>query len=193
MKAKKNHLILKAYLEQKETLRIKGKDGQYVELYMGRKYNENGRESHPNVCEVVAVGEGITDINVEDKIVVHHNTITNDGAHIEKKDGYVYLSAPYNRLIYAKINEDGSLSPLSDCIIAERIAAPKLSQFDYTEKTEQYKFKVVTVPDGYEDVRPGQNVLCYKLSDYEIVYHYNNVEKRAIRIMQDDILAVFAD
>lgn len=193
MKAKKNHLILKAHLEQKEVHKIKGKDGKEIELFIGRKYSENGREAEPNVCEVVAVGDGISDISVGDKIIVHHNTVKNDAAHIEKKDGYVLLSAPYNRLVYAKINDDGSLSPLSDCVIAERIAAKKLSQFDYTDRNEEYKFKVISVPDGYEDVKPSQNILCYKLSDYEIVYHYNSQEKRAIRIMQEDILAVFED
>lgn len=168
-------------------------DGSSIELFIGRKYNENDREAAPNICNVIAVGEGIEDIQVGDNIIVHHNMVKNDASHIEKKDGYVIFSMPYSNLIYAKIDDDGNLTPVSGTIIAERIQAKKLSQFDYTEKTEPMKFKVVSVPDNYTDVQANQNVLCYKMSDYEIVYHHKGTEHRAIRILQDDILGVFND
>lgn len=166
-------------------------DGGTLDLFIGRKYNENDREAAPNICNVLCVGEGIPDISVGDNIVVHHNTVKNDACHIEKKDGYVYISIPYDSLVYAKISSDGTLIPVGNSIIAERIPAKKLSQFDYTEKTEPMKFKAIAVPSHYTDVKPNQNILCYKMSDYELVYHHNGQERRAIRILQDDVLGVF--
>jgi hypothetical protein len=193
MKAKRNCLILKSDLDQKENHKILMPDGSTIDLFIGRKYNENDREASPNTCCVVSVGDGILDISEGDNIIVHHNTVKNDACHIEKKNGYVYLSIPYDTLIYAKISDDGKLIPVGKSIIAERIKSKKLSNFDYTEKTEPMKFKVVSVPSDYTEVKPNQNILCYKMSDYEIVYHHRGIEKRAIRILQDDILGVFAE
>ena len=193
MKAKKKCLILKANLTQKETHKVSMADGSSIDIFIARKYNENDREASPNICNVVSVGDGIPDISEGDNIIVHHNTVKNDACHIEKKDGHVYLSIPYDNLIYAKISDDGELTPVGNSIIAERIDCKKLSQFDYTERTEPMKFKVVSVPSHYTEVKPNQNILCYKMSDYEIVYHHKDSEHRAIRILQDDILGVFGE
>jgi len=193
MKARRNCLIIRAFNEQKESHEVTMADGSKVNLFLGRKYSENDRESNPNVCDIISVGDGIEDLFVGDKIIVHHNVVKNEATHLGRKDGYTTLSVPYNHLIYAKIKEDGEIVPLKGTIIAERIARKKLSEFDITECTEPMKFKVVSVPDGYNDVLPSQNILCYKLSDYEVIYHYNNRECKAIRILQDDIIGVFTD
>ncbi len=193
MKARKNNLIVKAFIEQKESHEIQMPDGTSINIFLGRKYNENSREANPTVCDVISIGEGISDISYGDKIIVHHNTITNEAVHIEKKDGYITLNVPYNNLIYAKIDTEGNLIPLKGSIIAERIPKDKLSAFDITEGSDPMKFKVVSVPEGYDDVKPNNKILCYKLSDYEMVYHYNNKEHRAVRILHEDILGVVQD
>jgi len=193
MKAKKNYLIVKAFIEQKESHEIVMPDGSKLNLFLGRKYNENNREANPTICEVIVVGDGIPDISVGDNIILHHNTITNEAIQIEKKDGYVTLNVHYDSLVYAKVLEDGTLVPLKGYIIAERIEREKINDFDVLGGTEKMKFNVISTPSGYDDVKPNQKILCYKLSDYEMVYHYKNKECRAIRISQDDILGVFID
>lgn len=94
-------------------------------------------------------------------------------------------------MIYAKLNKDGSLVPLFDNLIGERIVKERVSELEYEDKTEQTKFKILRVPEDYEDVKAGDTVLAYKLSDYEMVYHYNNRECRAIRISGADVLGIF--
>lgn len=191
MKAKRKNLIVRANPEQKESHEIQMPDGSIISIYLGRKFGENNREVYPNVCEVVSVGEDVFGVSVGDRIILHHNIIQNEAAQIKKEDGYVYLGIPADSLIYAKIAEDGTLIPLFRNLIGERIVKDKMSQFEYEDVTEPQKFKILSVPDDYTDVAAGDTILAYKLSDYEMVYHYNNRECRAIRIAADDILAIF--
>jgi hypothetical protein len=191
MRAKRKSLIVKAHLEQKESHEIQLPDGSTISIYLGRKYGENNREINPTIAEVVSVGDEVFDIEVGDKLILHHNTIMNEAAYIRKENQIVWIGIPYNELVYAKLNSDGTLTPLRDTLIGERIVRPKVSELEYEEKTEQMKFKILSVPDGYKDVKPGDTVLAYKLSDYEMVYHHNNKECRAIRIDSKDVLGIF--
>lgn len=168
-------------------------DGSTIDLYIGRKYGENNREISPTVCDIIAVGEGVKELEVGDKIIIHHNLILNEAMRVERDGQNIIISMKADNMIFAKINKDGTLVPLYNNILAERIAAPKLSQFDVTERTEDMKFKILAIPNGYNDVSAGDTVLAYKLSDYEMVYHYNGVERRAIKIDAHDILAVFQE
>lgn len=191
MKAKRNHLIVKANLEQKESHEISLPDGSTISIYLGRKYGENNREINPTVCEIISVGDDVTEVSVSDTIIVHHNMIMNEASHISKEGQTVYMGIPAGELIYAKIDEDGSLIPVFNNVIAERVIVPKKSELEFEQKTEPMKFKVISIPKGFEDVKAGQYILAYKLSDYEMVYHYKNKERRAIRIAANDILGVF--
>ena len=191
MKAKRKSLIVKAHLEQKESHNVQLPDGSVISLYIGRKYGENNREINPTLVEVISVGDEVDNISVGDKLILHHNLVMNEASYIKKDGQLVWMGIPANEMVYAKINEDGSLEPIFKSLIGERILKPKVSKLEYEEKTEQMKFRILRVPKGYSDVKEGDTILAYKLSDYEMVYHYNNKECRAIRINQDDVLGVF--
>lgn len=191
MKAKRKSLIVKAHLEQKESHNVQLPDGSVISLYIGRKYGENNREINPTLVEVISVGDEVENISVGDKLILHHNLVMNEASYIKKDGQLVWMGIPANEMVYAKINEDGSLEPIFKSLIGERILKPKVSKLEYEEKTEQMKFRILRVPKGYSDVKEGDTILAYKLSDYEMVYHYNNKECRAIRINQDDVLGVF--
>ena len=191
MRAKRKHLIVKANPEQKESHEIQMPDGSTISIYLGRKFGENNREVYPNVCEIISVGDEVNGVSVGDKIILHHNIVTNEATHIKKEDGYVYMGIPADGLVYAKIQEDGTLIPLFRNLIGERIVKEKVSQFEYEDRTEQFKFKILSVPEDYTDVAVGDTILAYKYSDYEMVYHHNNRECRAIRIAADDVLGIF--
>jgi hypothetical protein len=197
MTPKKKHIIVKSFVEQKETHRITCNDGRVIDLFIGRKYGENSREINPVVCEVLNIGEGVEQVEIGDVLIVHHNMLNNDAAMIEKNsiENSVTLSLPADNMIYAKINKlTGELFPLFGSCIAERINTTGSSIIIAPdEKTEETKFKILATPPNYDDVKPDDVVLCYKLSDYEMVYHFNGSERRAIRILTDDILAVYTE
>lgn len=182
---------MKAHLEQKESHAIQMPDGTVNHIYIGRKYGENNREISPTVCEVISVGDEVNNISVGDELILHHNIILNEATYIKKDGQEVWIGIPANNMIYAKLNKDGSLVPLFDNLIGERIVKERVSELEYEDKTEQTKFKILQVPEDYEDVKAGDTVLAYKLSDYEMVYHYDNRECRAIRISGADVLGIF--
>jgi hypothetical protein len=194
MKPKKNHIIVKSYEEQKESHQVKCDDGSVINLYIGRKYGENSREINPVVCEVISIGDGVEDIEKGDLLIVHHNMLINEALRIERniEEMSVTLTLHVDNMIYAKINkETGDTEPMMGSIIAERIDNPTESILWTQTNTHDTTFKVVSVPKGYEDVKPGDKIICYKLSDYEMVYNFNGSERRGIRILKEDILAVY--
>ena len=196
MKAKRKMLIVKSYREQKEVHEVSLQNGETLRLYIGRKYGENNREINPVVCEVLSVGEGVNNIEVGDLLILHHNCLDNEALIIEKDNSEMsdIVAVFWDKTIYAKINkETGELTPVNGNVIATRI--PKeikttlvVPDFNYTE---DYEFNVVSVSSDFEDVKPGDRILCYKYSDYEMVYHFKNKEYRAIRITKEDIIGVF--
>ena len=195
MKPKKKHIIVKAFLTQKESHIVNCADGTSIELYLGRKYGENSREINPVVCEVTHKADDVEQVDIGDLLIVHHNTLTNEASVIKSdyNEQSVIMPILADNMLYAKINrETGELTPLYGNFIAERIDVVKKSVIIYDEgKKEEVKFKILAAPSDCNDVAIGDNVICYKLSDYEMVYNFNGSEKRAIRIWKEDILAVF--
>lgn len=195
MKPKKKHIIVKAFLAQKESHIVNCADGTSIELYLGRKYGENSREINPVVCEVTHKADDVEQVSIGDLLIVHHNTLTNEAAVIESNYNEQSIVMPIlaDNMLYAKINkETGELTPLYGNCIAERIDVVRKSIIISNEgKKEEVKFKILATPSDYNDVSVGDDVICYKLSDYEMVYNFKGSEKRAIRIWKEDILAVF--
>ena len=195
MKVKRKQLVVKSYNEQKETHVIDGPNGEKIQLYIGRKYGENSREINPTVCEVLSVGDEISTVEVGDLIIVHHNVLTNEGQIIKTdySDQSTILAIHFDGTVYAKINkETGEPIPLNGNLIAKRIKKENKSTLHVPfEETMETTFDIVSTPEDYDDVQPGDRVLCYKYSDYEIVYHFKNQQKKAIRIWKDDVLGVF--
>ena len=195
MKPKKKHVIVKAFLNQKETHSVKCDNGSTIELFIGRKYGENTREMNPVVCEVIEIADDVDEVVPGDLIIVHHNLLVNDASVIEsnREEKSATITFMANNMIHAKIDkETGELTPLYGNCIAERIVVSEKSFILSPEqKNEELRFKIISTPKGYDDVAPGDEVICYKLSDYEMVYNFKGSEKRAIRIWKEDILAIY--
>lgn len=195
MKAKRKQLIVKSYNEQKETHVIDGVDGEKIQIYIGRKYGENSREINPVVCEILSVGEDISSVEVGDLLIVHHNVLTNEGQiiKIDYNTQSTILAIHFDGTVYAKIDkETGELTPLNGNLIGKRIAREFNSTLHIPfEETLDTTFDIISSPEDFQDVQPGDRVLCYKYSDYEMVYHFKNQEKKAIRIWKDDVIGIF--
>jgi hypothetical protein len=195
MKAKRKQLIVKSYNEQKETHVIDGVDGEKIQIYIGRKYGENSREINPVVCEILSVGEDISSVEVGDLLIVHHNVLTNEGQiiKIDYNTQSTILAIHFDGTVYAKIDkETGGLTPLNGNLIGKRIAKEYNSILHIPfEETLDTTFDIISSPEDFQDVQPGDRVLCYKYSDYEMVYHFKNQEKKAIRIWKDDVIGIF--
>ena len=196
MKARRKMLVVKSYKEQKETHEVHLENGETLRLYIGRKYGENNREINPVVCEVLNVGKDVTNIEVGDMLILHHNCLDNEALLIERDHEQMYdiVAVYWDATVYAKINkETGELTPLNGNCIAKRIPKKiESTMFQPFEMTEDYEFEIVSAPSDFPEVKKGDRVLCYKYSDYEMVYHFKNEEKRAIRLSKEDVLGILS-
>lgn len=196
MKARRKMLVVKSYKEQKETHEIHLQNGETLRLYIGRKYGENNREINPVVCEVLSIGKDVNNIEVGDMLILHHNCLDNEALLIERDNEQMcdIVAIYWDATVYAKINkETGELTPLNGNCIAKRIPKKiESTMFQPFEMTEDYEFEIVSAPSDFPEVKKGDRVLCYKYSDYEMVYHFKNEEKRAIRLSKEDVLGILS-
>ena len=142
MKPQKKHIIVKAFLTQKESHIVNCADGTSIELYLGRKYGENSREINPVVCEVTHKADDVEQVDIGDLLIVHHNTLTNEASVIKKdySEQSVIMPILADNMLYAKINRvTGELTPLYGNFIAERIDVVKKSVIIYDEGKKEEK------------------------------------------------------
>lgn len=206
MKAKLNWLILEADLEQKEKHAIKCDDGSIVELWIGRGYNPNLRERNPCIAKVIHNGnEDYPHIGVGDLLVLHYNFFDNPNYLIEKEGSKAIYSIPLktrdfnnqtqewewnlNYLIFGKI-VDGEIIPLCENLICERVKMPSRSSviIDPDPPTYTDRVKVLRVSPEIDEVKPGDIAMIHKMADYEVIFHYDGREKRAIKVAAHDLL-----
>lgn len=182
-------MVCRVNLEQKEVHEVIGVGGEVISIWLGRRYGENGREVNANVVEVMDVGGGIEGVSVGDFLVLHHNIVVNEALWIRREGSVVWLGVRYDGMVYGRVRGDGGIIPLSGGILVERVDRERGGRFDVLGGTDSNFFRVVEV-GGVDFVSVGDIVLCYKHSDYELVYHWGNRERRCIRVNGDDILGI---
>lgn len=190
MKATKGNILIKADLEQKETLTFGS-----LKLYIPNKagMTENMREGNPTVCEVID-GEEFG-LHKGELLLLNHNTLINIGLVIVKDGSNVIMSIPNDRYIIAKLDEDGNVIPLNDNYVTQRIPKEQvISDFiiiPEIEKTNLDNVGVIKVCPFNADLSVSDKIVYYTYSDYELVYSINGVEKRVVTVHRSDIVAKF--
>lgn len=175
MIAANNKILVSVDYDQKLKTNIGGK-----EIFLAKQYSENRRESNPVMCTVVNGTENIPDGR---KLLVHHNRFVENSPH---HLGDNFYSLALNNAIFGWVDESGSVHPLFENILVERIYQ-KSSPFlpEHLRKLHHTKFKVAKSNYGFKE---GQFVFCYPYSDYEIVYNYGGKELRVVKVKKEDIV-----
>lgn len=187
------------------------KNDYEIELAGGNKiwvdsdFGFNGRETNCVVAKVLYAPD-YTTLSEGDNVLCHHNafkrTVSNGYKYgytgiTKRENGRIYdVFRIEMSMVFCKIDDDGNALPLDGILIAERIqkdetpASKLLFIPDSAKKNYTNVFKIIKAYDGCPDVNDGDTVICYKNSDYEILYSYNYKLKNAIRIKYDDVLAI---
>ncbi len=175
MKPKKDWLIVKVDLAQKRMIEVDGK-----EFLVATKFNTNYREKNPVVSLVI---EGCNEIKKNDIIISHHNFfVPNSPFQIDDET----FAIKYNENIFCSIDKTGIAHPLCDNVLAKKIkvdskfALPVSCQKDYLDRAEMVE------GGGYAT---GEIVFVKPYRCYEIVYVFNNIEHRIIKLRKTDIVA----
>lgn len=149
-------------------------------LLLAKDYSNNRRESEPVLCKVV---EGNMVIPNGILLLVHHNRFSPNSPHYLGDNQY---SLAYNDSIFASVGRNGEAIGLCDNIIVTQIFdndSPLIPQ--HLKKPNKFKYKVVNNGFGFTK---GDIVFAYEFSNYEIVYIFEGVEYRVIKIKKSDIV-----
>lgn len=175
MQAKENWLIVECDLQQKGNINVNG-----IRYHVATKFNPNYRERQPVLA---VVKNGCEEIKENDIIVVHHNFLR-ERSPFQIEDELFALK--YNDNIFVKIDSNGYAHPVCGNITAKKIkkeskwALPVSCQKDYLDRAEIIK------GSGYAT---GEIVFVKPYSCYEIVYVFNGIEHRVIKLHKDDVVA----
>jgi hypothetical protein len=177
MIASNGKLIVEVDFLQKEKTTISGSD-----FFLAKEFSTNRRESNPVSCKVI---EGNENVALGTILLVHHNRFVEYSPH--HLGGNLY-SIAYNPSIFAWVDEGGNAHQMCENIIVERVYennSPLIP--DHLKKANKHKYKVVNQGYGF---KAGQYVFVFPFADYEIVYNWNGVERRVVKVAKDDIVGV---
>ncbi len=177
MKAVNKKILVRCNLEQKDYMDIAGNT-----LKCAQNYNPNYRERSP----VIAVAEEtVGGIAKGDVILAHHNHFYGNSPYWLKDD---LFSIPCNKTIFAIIGKDGYPKPVNGNIICKKVDIETEIELP-PEERKQYIDRAIVLTNGF-GFNKGQLIFVKPYSPYEIVYIYNNIENRVVKVDSDMILGV---
>ena len=174
MNPSSDKLIVKVNAAQKSNITLGG-----IDFLLAKQYNNNRREQNPVMCEVVT---GNKRIKKGAFLLVHHNRFAEHSAYELGDDLY---AIPYDRQIFARLDEDGNAHSLNGNIIAKRVERTAAIELSPSYR-KNYFDRVIVLNNGY-GYKKGDEVFTYQYSDYEIIYVWEGQEKRVVKVFVEDI------
>lgn len=161
-----NKILVKVYDDQKKYFYINN-----TEVQSANSYEKNYREKSPIIAEVVVGNDSLFSGDI---IVCHHNTFYLPSPYHLYGE---YFSIPFNKIVFAKLNQDGSLTPIGGNIFCDRVDIKTYLPLP-TEQIKQYIDRVICTDPGTTDFKEGQLLFTRPYSYYEIVYVVDGVKHR---------------
>lgn len=177
MKAVNGKILVRCNMRQKDEITIGD-----VTVKVALSFETNYREKSP---VVVAVVEGNKWVKKDDILIVHHNTLYTPSPFFLGGD---LFSIPFNgKIVFGKLNEDGTLTPMGGNILCQRVEIPTFLPVA-AEHKKTYKDRAVVTNAGSLPYQLGQLVFHTPDAGYDIVYNHNKVEIRVTKIHSDFII-----
>ena len=177
MRAVNKSIIVRVDLSQKDEIAIGGNT-----FKTGKNYNENFRERNPVIAYVVT---GAMEIPTGSYIVCNYNYFDIESP-LQLTDNL--FSIPVDEEIFAVLGSDGELIPICGNVLVERVT--KETTIELPEELKQPHANQGIVSKDGNGYKRGQYVFWLPFSDYEIVYSWNEEEKRAIKVYHKEIVGV---
>jgi hypothetical protein len=193
-----NKVLVSVNLHQKDDAEIELIPG--VKIWINHDFGVDGKVTQPSLAVVRKVGSNVAGIYGNDVILCHHNTFRSIVANgyrlgdlgMKDENGLDIFSIPPS-FIHLKLDAEGNPYPLSGYFLVERVpyeVATDLVVPDSAKKNYKNKFKVLEVYEGSATVKKGDMIITHVMSDYEIHYNWKSKDRVAIRVKEDDVLAI---
>lgn len=177
MKSVNGKILVRCNMRQKDEMTING-----VVLKMALSFEVNYREKSPVIVQVVTGNKWVKEGDV---LIVHHNTLYTPSPFFLGGD---LFSIPFNgKIIFGKLNEDGSLAPMGGNIFGTRIEIPTPLPVP-RETIKTYIDRVLVTDAGKQPYKPGQLIFHTPNAAYDIVYNYNKVIMRVTKVNSEFVI-----
>lgn len=178
MKPTNNKILVTVNPDQKTAFEVNGR------LFsMATKWETNYREKSPVIAKVV---EGNDVLDTDDVLLCHHNLFYLPSPY------HVYgdlFSIPFSKILFAKIDKNGELDPICGNIICNRIPEKSFLPLPPTQQ-KFYINQYEVVNEGWTNYKIGDIVFTRPHSGYEIVYVFDGIENRVIKVSDDMVCGV---
>jgi hypothetical protein len=162
-------------MKQKDSFTLGG-----VTVSTAMRYEVNYREKSPVVACVV---DGNEVVKPNDILLCHHNLFYPPSPFLLQDD---LFSIPFSKVIFARIEPDGHITPLCGNILCQRIVVETTLPLP-PEQQKTHITKSTVVDAGMLKFRPGTTIFHRPNSGYDIVYIWQSIEKRITKVHIDQV------
>jgi len=204
MKPVRNKIIVSVNMSQKNNFEFVTDGG--LQLWGNKDFGFDGKKTQPVLTTIISTGDKPLGLLPQDVVICHHNTFRR-----EVGKGYMHgdtgVKTPKGEAVFAiephqiqcRVDPStGDPLPLQGFVLVERIPIEYRSSIIVTPDHDQYipnQFKVVAAGGGVDEyadvvINPGDIIITYEKSDYDIEYVYDMKMKSAVRVKYADVLAI---
>ena len=178
MKALKNTLLVSINPNEKSEVFIGGSA-----MLSGKQYSDNFREKTPVVAKVL---QNSTPFKEGQYIITNYTHFDIESPYLVEDNIY---AIPNDELILAIIDDEGDLIPVNGNIICENVKIKtSLELPEDLIKEHDDRGNVIRGTSGY---KKGDFIFWLPFSNYEIVYTWKGIEKRAIKVYKDEVVGIY--
>lgn len=168
-----NKIIVKVNPDQKDTVKL----GDTM-VKCAYNYEVNYRIKSPVIGIIVDGNDFIENVKIA---IFHHNNFYLPSPYHLQDD---LFSVPFGKTVFGTLNDNGDLSPLCGNIICEKLDIITSFPLPPEQRTKYIDRYLVIDPTGTK-YKQGQIIFTRPHSGYEIIYIWNGIEKKSIKVHEE--------
>lgn len=178
MKSVNSKIIVRVNMSQKDYMDIGG-----ISVKMALEFDVNYRRRSPVVGRFAESNKLFKEGDIA---IFHHNHFYPPSPYFLQDD---LFSVPMSPAIFGILNSEGEMIPVMGNMTVKLIPVPTLLPVP-TDQQENYKSRYEVINPGWTTYKAGDIIFTRPLAGYEIVYTWNNIEKRVIKVPEAQICGV---
>lgn len=178
MKSVNNKILVKVDLSQKDYFDVGG-----ATVRSATEFDKNYRNRSPVVGQFA---ESNKIFKQGDFALFHHNHFYQPSPYFVQDD---LFSVPMTPAIFGVLNSQGEMIPVMGNMTVKLIKIPTLMDVpDDQQETYQNRYEIIN--PGWTTYKAGDIIFTRPLAGYEIVFTWNNIEKRVIKVPDSQVCGI---
>ena len=178
MKSANGKILVRVDMDQKDYMEVGG-----VVVKTALDFDKNYRNRSPVVGQFAESNQYFKE---GDLGLFHHNHFYPPSPYFVQDD---LFSVPMGKSIFGVLDSYGDVNPVMGNLIVSLISVPSLMELPPDQQTT-YTNRYKIINPGWTTYKEGQIIFTRPLAGYEIVYTWNNIEKRVIKVPEEQICGI---